>query len=101
MDLSVSWSHIIAIATFVVGGWIAVRNSMQGQLNRINVSVARIETKVDDLSEDVRRHNGVVERTAIMERDQKAVWRNIESNRNDINAVRDEMHRLHSHAHQE
>ena len=58
--------------------------------------LARIEQKVDDLADDVRRHNGVVERTAILERDQKAAWREIEKVRSDTNSVRDEMHRLHS-----
>ncbi|MBR2125831.1 MAG: hypothetical protein IJ943_03755 [Akkermansia sp.] len=29
---------------------------------------------MDDLTEDVRKHNGVVERTGIVERDMKAMW---------------------------
>jgi len=90
----VDWTPYIAPIVTVVIAVVTFYGMVSSRL-------ARIETKVDDLTEDVRRHNGVVERTAIMERDQKAVWRNIESNRNDINAVRDEMHRLHSHVRQE
>lgn len=67
-----------------------------GMYAAMSSRLARIEQKVDDLADDVRRHNGVVERTAILERDQKAAWREIEKVRNDSNAIRDEMHRLHS-----
>lgn len=41
----------------------------------VNARLARIETKMDDLSEDVRRHNGVVEKTAILERDMGTAWK--------------------------
>jgi outer membrane murein-binding lipoprotein Lpp len=56
----------------------------------VSSRLARIETKMDDLSEDVRRHNGVVERTSVLERDQKALWREIEKNRTDIRDVREQ-----------
>lgn len=58
--------------------------------------LARIEQKVDDLADDVRRHNGVVERTTIVEQSQKASWRAIDSLRKDTDSIRDEMHRLHA-----
>lgn len=75
MDLTINWSHIIAIATFLVAGWVAVRNSMQKQLNDIGLSIVRLETKMDDLTEDVRKHNGVVERTTVVERDMETMWK--------------------------
>ena len=40
--------------------------------------LTRIETKMDDLAEDVKKHNSVVERVVILERDNKAIWRNID-----------------------
>ena len=75
MDLTINWSHIIAIVTFLIAGWVAVRNSMQKQLNDIGLSIVRLETKVDDLTEDVRKHNGVVERTFVVERDRETMWK--------------------------
>lgn len=75
MDLTINWSHIIAIVTFLIAGWVAVRNSMQSQLNDISLSIVRLETKVDDLTEDVRKHNGVVERTFVVERDMETMWK--------------------------
>ena len=56
----------------------------------VSSRLARIETKMDDLTEDVRRHNGIAERTTVLERDQKAVWREIEKNRTDIRDVREQ-----------
>lgn len=41
----------------------------------VNARLARIETKMDGLTDDVRRHNGVVEKTAIMQRDMDTAWK--------------------------
>ena len=49
--------------------------------------LARLETKLDDLVDDVQKHNGVVERTAILERDQKATWKQIDSMRREIHEL--------------
>lgn len=64
-----------------------------GTYAAMSARLARIEQKVDDLADDVRRHNGVVERTAVLERDQKAAWREIDKIRA---SMCDEMHRMHS-----
>ena len=74
MDFTLNWGHIITIALFVIGGWVAVRNSMQGQLNDIKMSVVKLETMMADLKDDVQKHNNVVEKTAIMQRDMKTAW---------------------------
>lgn len=58
--------------------------------------LARIEQKVDDLADDVRRHNGVVERTGIAERDIKTAFTKYEDLRDEVKELRDEVHRLHS-----
>ena len=53
----------------------------------VSTRLARLETKMDDLADDVHKHNGVVERTAILERDQKATWRQIDSMRQEIHEL--------------
>lgn len=53
----------------------------------VSTRLARLETKMDDLADNVRKHNGVVERTAILERDQKAAWRQIDSMRQEIHEL--------------
>ncbi|MBP3883626.1 MAG: hypothetical protein J6D54_01635 [Olsenella sp.] len=53
----------------------------------VSTRLARLETKLDDLVDDVQKHNGVVERTAILERDQKATWKQIDSMRREIHEL--------------
>ena len=75
MDFTFNWGHIITIALFIIGGWIGVRQSMQNQLNDIKMSVVKLETMMSDLKEDVQKHNNVVEKTAIMQRDMETAWK--------------------------
>lgn len=58
--------------------------------------LARIEQKVDDLADDVRRHNGVVERTGVVERDVTTCFHKYDDLHQEVKELRDEMHRLHS-----
>lgn len=53
-------SVIVALVTFY---------GMVGQ------RLAKLETKMDDLVEDVRRHNNVIERTYVVERDMDTMWK--------------------------
>ena len=44
--------------------------------------------KVDELRKDVEKHNQLVERTAVVERDVKTAFNKIDENRDDIKEVR-------------
>ena len=44
--------------------------------------------KVDELRKDVEKHNQLVERTAVVERDIKTAFNKIDENREDIKEVR-------------
>ena len=44
--------------------------------------------KVDELRKDVEKHNELVERTAVIERDVKTAFNKIDENREDIRDVR-------------
>lgn len=37
--------------------------------------LTKLETKMDDLCEDVRKHNNVIERTFVVERDMETMWK--------------------------
>ena len=50
----------------------------------LSAQIAALSQKVDDLREDVRRHNGVVERTVELEQSTKAAWHQINSLKADI-----------------
>lgn len=45
----------------------------------VSARLARIETKMDDLCDDVRKHNGVVERTGILERDVQTCFKKLDA----------------------
>ena len=53
-------SVIVALVTFY---------GMVGQ------RLTKLETKMDDLVEDVRKHNHVIERTYVVERDMATMWK--------------------------
>lgn len=112
MDLTISWTHIITIATFVIGGWIAIRNATQKQLSDMGVAMAQMETrighiergqvdttslsaqiaalstKVDDLRRDVEKHNNLVERMVVVEGQQRAMWQRQDDLRDEIHDVK-------------
>ena len=44
--------------------------------------------KVDELRKDVEKHNQLVERVAVLERDNKTAFNRIDENRDDIRDVR-------------
>ena len=59
----------------VAGGSIIMNNRLLG-------------FKVDELRKDVEKHNNLVERVAILERDNKTAFNKIDENRDDIREVR-------------
>jgi SMC interacting uncharacterized protein involved in chromosome segregation len=99
MDWTPYLGPTATILVFVIGGWIAVKNAnnsrfahieaKQAAMNtkleqmaedaRINrdlsKQIAALMTKVDELAKSVEKHNNVVERMAVMERDQQAMWK--------------------------
>lgn len=44
--------------------------------------------KVDELRKDVEKHNGLIERVAILERDNKTAFNLIDDNKDDIREIR-------------
>lgn len=44
--------------------------------------------KVDELRKDVEKHNQLIERVAVLERDNKTAFNKIDENRDDIKEVR-------------
>ena len=47
--------------------------------------------KVDELRKDVEKHNQLVERVAVLERDNKTAFNRIDENKDDINKIRDKI----------
>lgn len=71
---------IPAIASGVVSAILAAFACYVAITNRLT----KVETLIETLNKNVEKHNQVVERTAIIERDLQTVWRRIDENREEI-----------------
>jgi outer membrane murein-binding lipoprotein Lpp len=102
-----NFGDIATICIFVVGGWIAVKNSYNNRFSHIESEqsamntkldqlsedtkatrdlarqIASLVAKVDDLHEDVTKHNHVIERTFKLESDMKTAFHRIDELRED------------------
>lgn len=56
--------------------------------------LAILETKMDNLTTVVNKHNGVIERTFLVEKDAKTMQEQINENKADIKAMRKELDEL-------
>ena len=105
-----NFGDITTIIIFVIGGWVAVKNSYNSRFSRIESKQSAMETslqqiseeiritrdlskqiatlsaKVDDLHEDVTKHNSVIERTFKLESDVKTAFHRIDELREDQKA---------------
>lgn len=53
-----------------------------------------LETKMDNLTTVVNKHNNVIERTYNVERDNQTMWRRIDENREGIQGIQDELEKI-------
>lgn len=53
-----------------------------------------LETKMDNLADIVNKHNNVIEREYIVERDVKAMWNRVDENKAAIKELQDEVEQL-------
>lgn len=56
--------------------------------------LAILETKMDNLTNVVNKHNNVIERTYNVERDSKTMWIRIDENRTNIKELQEELEQL-------
>lgn len=71
---------IPAIASGAVSAIIAAFGCYVALTNRLT----RLETMIDTLTKTVEKHNQVVERTYVLERDLQTAWKRIDENREEI-----------------
>lgn len=80
VDLSVlvqcACSGVIAFA----GAWFTFSNRL-----------TRLETKIDILSEQVKKHNGIVERTYKLESDVKTMWLRHDELKGDVHSINEKI----------
>lgn len=77
MNTEITVALISAVPSLIVAGTSIYAN------NRV------LGYKVDELRKDVEKHNGVVERMAVVERDLKTAFNLIDDNKDEIRQMRD------------
>lgn len=109
MELNPNFGDVLTLALFVIGGWVAVKNSNNARFTHIESEQASMRTALDQLSEDTRatrdlskqiaalsakmddlraevnKHNNVIERTFKLESDSATAFHRIDE-------LRDELH---------
>lgn len=83
LDVENLIAPIVSIFISVAVAWVAM-----------NTRLAVLETKIDDLAEDVRKHNNLVERTTKLEVNDKAQWERLDERRNQAEKMEAEIHDL-------
>lgn len=78
MDLTPYIGSIVTIVIAVVGGYVAMKNAITQEVQGIRVDLTRVETKVDDLTTQVEKHNSVMERTFRLEEGMTTAYKRID-----------------------
>lgn len=68
----------------VIVGLLSLSGTLRGTFAGILTSTKLSNYRIEQLEKKVEKHNSVIERTAILERDLKSVWRNIDEIKDDI-----------------
>lgn len=80
LDIETLVAPVISVIVSVVVAWVAWSSRL-----------AVLETKLDDLAEDVRKHNNLVERMARLEISDKAQWERLDERRDECHELQKEV----------
>lgn len=73
----------------VIVASISLIGTLMGTFAGILTSTKLSNYRIEQLEKKVEKHNSVVERTTLLERDLKTVWHNIDEIKNDIHSIRE------------
>ena len=106
-NLAPNFSGLVALFIFILGGWVAIRNGINGHFaeleakqasfdervahleeharttSDLGIQISALSAKLDDLRADVTKHNNVIERTYRLEARMDAATHDIETMKND------------------
>lgn len=68
----------------IIVGLLSLSGTLCGTFAGILTSTKLTNYRIEQLEKKVEKHNSVVERTALLERDIKTVWHNIDEMKEDI-----------------
>ena len=72
------------ISPEIIVGILSLVGTLCGTFAGIITSTKLTTYRIEQLEKKVEKHNSVIERTAILERDLKAVWHNIDELKDDV-----------------
>lgn len=72
------------ISPEIIVGMLSLVGTLCGTFAGIITSTKLTAYRIEQLEKKVEKHNSVVERTALLERDLKAVWHNIDELKDDV-----------------
>lgn len=72
------------ISPEIIVGVLSLVGTLCGTFAGIITSTKLTAYRIEQLEKKVEKHNSVVERTALLERDLKAVWHNIDELKDDV-----------------
>lgn len=78
MELSVFIGPLVSAAVVFAGSYMA-----------FSQRIVRLESKLDEYSRRVDKHNNVIERTFVLESDMKSAFHSIDQLRDDMHELRD------------
>ena len=77
-------SAAAALAVCIVNNFVIARNSKEQH----DKTIALIEYRIEELSKRVEKHNNLVERTAVLERDVKTAFNKMDALEDDVREMR-------------
>lgn len=72
------------ISPEIIVGILSLVGTLCGTFAGIITSTKLTAFRIEQLEKKVEKHNSVIERTAILEKDLKAVWHNIDELKDDV-----------------
>ena len=122
VDLTPFIGPSVTMLVFLIGGYITVKTTNNNRFSRIEsemsaintrlqhveeqtkitseiiTSLAELKTEMRTLRTSVEKHNGVVERTVVLERDQKTLWKRQDELRDELHEFQHEQREQLAHA---
>ena len=96
MDFTPYIGSIVTIVIAIVGGWVAMKNANNAKFTELTAQIAALTTKVDDLKDQVEKHNTVIERTYKLETDMGTAYKRIDELKARDDKLEEKMERLHA-----
>ena len=95
MDITPFIAPGVSVLIAFVVGYVAMKNANNEKFNALSVQIATLQQAVNDLRDDVEKHNSVVERTGKLEVDMKTAYRRIDELKERDEKLESKMEKFH------